>query len=67
MAPALSQALMGHSSVQVTLDRYGHLFPELDADIAEGLDKAFRASLVLRPGGLSDTPEDTTRTQKTQK
>ena len=25
---------MGHSSVTVTLDRYGHLFPELDEAIA---------------------------------
>ena len=65
--PKAIQARMGHSSVQVTLDRYGHLFPELDADIAEGLDKTFRASLTLLPGGLSDTPEDTQRTQRTQK
>ena len=65
--PKAIQARMGHSSVQVTLDRYGHLFPELDADIADGLDKAFRASLILLPGGRSDTPEDTTRTQRTQK
>jgi hypothetical protein len=26
---------MGHSSINVTLDRYGHLFPELDGGIAE--------------------------------
>ena len=25
---------MGHSSITVTLDRYGHLFPELDEAIA---------------------------------
>ena len=25
---------MGHSSINVTLDRYGHLFPELDEAIA---------------------------------
>jgi hypothetical protein len=65
--PKAIQARMGHSSVQVTLDRYGHLFPELDADIADGLDKAFRASLILLPGGRSDTAEDTTKTQRTQK
>jgi len=65
--PKAIQARMGHSSVQVTLDRYGHLFPELDADIADGLDKAFRASLILLPGGRSDAPEDTARTQRTQK
>jgi hypothetical protein len=65
--PKAIQARMGHSSVQVTLDRYGHLFRELDADIAEGLDKTFRASLILLPGGLSDTSEDKRRTQKGQR
>ena len=49
----------------MTLDRYGHLFPELDADIADGLDQTFRASLILLTGGHSDTPEDTARTQRT--
>ena len=65
--PKAIQARMGHSSVQVTLDRYGHLFPELDADIAAGLDKTFRASLTLLPGGVSDTAEDTPRTKRAQK
>jgi hypothetical protein len=35
---------MGHSSINVTLDRYGHLFPELDeasaASFGEGLREA---------------------------
>ena len=53
---------MGHSSVQVTLDRYGHLFPELDAAIATGLDATLRTSLRVFDGGL----EDTSRTQKTR-
>jgi hypothetical protein len=25
---------MGHSTINMTLDRYGHLFPELDRQIA---------------------------------
>ncbi|GAC1601360.1 MAG: hypothetical protein NVS3B21_28920 [Acidimicrobiales bacterium] len=33
---------MGHSSIRVTLDRYGHLFPELD----EGLAASFGSRLV---------------------
>lgn len=61
--PKTIQARMGHSSVQVTLDRYGHLFPELDANIAEGLDVTFRASLTLLQGGAETAPEDTRRTQ----
>ncbi len=32
--PKAIQARMGHSSINVTLDRYGHLFPEIDASIA---------------------------------
>ncbi|MDP9442657.1 MAG: tyrosine-type recombinase/integrase, partial [Actinomycetota bacterium] len=32
--PKAIQARMGHSSINVTLDRYGHLFPELDEAIA---------------------------------
>ena len=68
--PKAIQARIGHSSVQVTLDRYGHLFPELDAAIADGLEGAFRASLRLIPGGADEAPQnparDTARTQKTR-
>ncbi|MDP9074472.1 MAG: tyrosine-type recombinase/integrase [Actinomycetota bacterium] len=40
--PKAIQTRMGHSSIRVTLDRYGHLFPELD----EGLAASFGARLV---------------------
>jgi hypothetical protein len=33
---------MGHSSINVTLDRYGHLLPELDEAIATSFDRSFR-------------------------
>jgi integrase len=33
--PKAIQMRMGHASITVTLDRYGHLFPELDEAIAE--------------------------------
>ena len=33
--PKAIQSRMGHSSINVTLDRYGHLLPELDEAIAE--------------------------------
>jgi hypothetical protein len=29
---------MGHASVKITLDRYGHLFPNSEAEAAERLD-----------------------------
>lgn len=54
--------LMGHSSVQITLDRYSHIMPRLRSALAERLDAAYRdtppASIVsggevssLRPLG----------------
>lgn len=53
------QERMGHSSVVVTLDRYGHLFEGLDERIAEGLDITWRETLAAcpRPGrGLEVVP-----------
>ncbi len=41
------QERMGHSSIQVTLDRYGHLFPALDERVADGLDVMLRESLAV--------------------
>lgn len=38
------QERMGHASVSVTLDRYGHLLPSLGERIADGLDSAFRSA-----------------------
>jgi len=37
--PKAIQARMGHSTITVTLDRYGHLFPELDEAIAVAFDQ----------------------------
>ncbi|MBV8980398.1 MAG: site-specific integrase [Acidimicrobiia bacterium] len=47
--PKAIQERMGHSSIQVTLDRYGHLFPGLDERIADGLDEVYRQSLAASP------------------
>ncbi len=42
------QAMLGHASATLTLNRYGHLFPdELDA-VAERLDVARARSVVPR-------------------
>ena len=46
--PKAIQARMGHSSIAVTLDRYGHLLPSLDADIAHGFDRAMQAAKANR-------------------
>ena len=39
--PKAIQVRMGHSTITVTLDRYGHLFPELDEAIASRSMVAF--------------------------
>ncbi len=38
--PKAVQVRFGHSSIQQTYDRYGHLFPQMDVSIADGLDVA---------------------------
>ena len=49
-AKALSE-FMGHSSTQITLDRYGHLFPGSRAEAAGLLDDYLgRGSGLERPG-----------------
>jgi len=47
--PKAIQARMGHSSVVVTLDRYGHLFEGLDERIADGLDATYLEALAASP------------------
>jgi integrase len=54
--PKLIQQRLGHSSITVTLDRYGHLFPSLEEALADALDAAFAADetrttnvVALRP------------------
>lgn len=46
--PKAIQARMGHSSIAVTLDRYGHLLPSLDADIADEFDRQMQAAKANR-------------------
>jgi integrase len=46
---------LGHSSIRVTSDRYGHLFPKARAELADSLDATFAGSLTerRRNGGAS--------------
>ena len=48
---------MGHSSVNVTLDRYGHLFPELDEAIATSFGERLRDARGRRGGGVGSGGE----------
>jgi integrase len=44
--------LMGHSSVQITLDRYSHVMPRLTSALADRMDHAYRdAAPGDTPGG----------------
>jgi integrase len=36
--PKLLQAQLGHTSINVTLNTYGHLFPDAFADVGSALD-----------------------------
>lgn len=40
---------MGHSTIQVTLGTYGHLFPSLEAALTEALDEVYRAAKPAPP------------------
>jgi hypothetical protein len=42
---------LGHSTVQITADVYGHLFPETNDLVIRRLDKALRAALPSPTGG----------------
>jgi integrase len=45
--PKAIQERLGHSSITVTLDRYGHLFPKLDETLTARLDDLRRSTLPL--------------------
>jgi hypothetical protein len=43
---------LGHSSIKVTLDTYGHLFPALDESLTEGLEEQFQEAISSKPRPL---------------
>jgi integrase len=43
-SPETVKRQLGHSSIKVTFDVYGHLFPSSIEALAEGLDRLYRAS-----------------------
>ena len=57
---------LGHSSIRVTSDRYGHLFPSARAALAESLDATFRSThksgtAEIRPKLQNPVIEETAR------
>lgn len=57
--PKAIQVRMGHASIAVTLDRYGHLFPEMDSTVAAGLDLLRLPRDLPRDDTGSDPPGPT--------
>ena len=47
--PKLIASRLGHSTIQITLDRYGHLFPSVEEALADALDAAFAAEAEATP------------------
>ena len=48
---------LGHSSITVTLDRYGHLFPALDDALTAGLNERIRTATADQSGTRLARPE----------
>jgi len=42
--PLLLKQRLGHSSIEIPMDRYGHLFPSAEQALCAGLDAAYDAS-----------------------
>jgi integrase len=47
LAPLAVKKLMGHASIKMTMDVYGHIFPEDDSYIRSAITSAARAAISL--------------------
>ncbi len=45
---------LGHSTIQVTLGTYGHLFPSLEASLTEALDDVYRGAKPTPPAKVRE-------------
>jgi integrase len=55
--PKYLQAQMGHSSIRVTLDLYGHLFPDANRGVLDNLDALTAPSTPHRANAPKTTPK----------
>jgi hypothetical protein len=55
--PKYLQAQMGHSSILVTLDLYGHLFPNANRGVLDDLDALTAPSAPHRANTPKTTPK----------
>jgi hypothetical protein len=52
------QAQMGHSSIRVTLDLYGHLFPDANRGVLDNLDALTAPSTPHRKSAPTNAPKE---------
>jgi integrase len=55
--PKEIQERLGHSTIQLTFDRYGHLLPTLDGRLREGLDATWRTAQADQIQGPAEVVE----------
>ncbi len=60
--PKIVQQHLGHSSIVVTMDRYGHLYPSDNERVQDALDAAFETGLVASNTPTIDSEADQMRT-----
>jgi integrase len=58
-SPKYIQAQLGHASIQVTMDRYGHLLPDVHQQAAQRLDENLFGPSVRKP--LESLPHQSNR------
>ncbi|MEY2450866.1 MAG: hypothetical protein QOD92_440 [Acidimicrobiaceae bacterium] len=59
--PKAIQAHMGHSSIQVTFDIYGHLFDDWHDEVPNVLDEVYREAPLFMIPGEASTPRTQTK------
>jgi hypothetical protein len=56
--PSTCKAQMGHSSIRVTLDLYGHLFPDANRGVLTALDDLITPSTPHRKSNPNGAPNE---------
>ena len=56
--PKAIQELLRHSSIQLTMDKYGHLFEQVQRETAEQMDAVLRTRPAQKEGGPIDVKID---------
>jgi len=62
--PKIVQEHLGHSSISITFDRYGHLYKTDTQRLADALDAAYTTGLVIPEAVDTIRVADNTRTRR---